>query len=78
MIYDVGVDVMLNDIFGYFDFIVEGLYRRERMVMDIVFGVGIFFVGVVGGGYLLDIDEFVSCYVVLYCVVCEMFVDYGL
>jgi acetoin utilization deacetylase AcuC-like enzyme len=78
VIYDAGVDVTSNDTLGHLDLTVEGLYRRERMVMDTVLGAGIPLAGVVGGGYSPDIDELASRHAVLHRVAREMFVDHGL
>jgi acetoin utilization deacetylase AcuC-like enzyme len=78
VIYDAGVDVTSNDTLGHLDLTVEGLYRRERMVMDAVLGAGIPLAGVVGGGYSPDIDELASRHAVLHRVAREMFVDHGL
>jgi len=78
VIYDAGVDVTSNDTLGHLDLTVEGLYRRERMVMDTVLGAGIPLAGVVGGGYSPDIDELASRHAVLHRVAREMFVDHWL
>ena len=78
VIYDAGVDVTENDSLGHLSMSVEGLYRRERMVLDTVLGAGIPLAGVVGGGYSPDIDELASRHCVLHRVAQEMFVDHGL
>jgi len=78
VIYDAGVDVTANDSLGHLELSVEGLYRRERMVLDTVIGAGIPIAGVVGGGYSPDIDELASRHAVLHRVAREMFVDHGL
>jgi acetoin utilization deacetylase AcuC-like enzyme len=78
VLYDAGVDVTANDSLGHLDLTVEGLYRRERMVLDTVLGAGIPLAGVVGGGYSPDIDELASRHAVLHRVAQEMFRDHGL
>ena len=78
VIYDAGVDVTANDSLGHLEMSIEGLYRRERMVLDTVIGAGIPIAGVVGGGYSPDIDELASRHAVLHRVAREMFVDHGL
>ena len=78
VIYDAGVDVTENDSLGHLCMTVEGLYRRERMVLDTVIGAGVPLAGVVGGGYSPDIEELASRHCVLHRVAQEMFVDHGL
>jgi acetoin utilization deacetylase AcuC-like enzyme len=78
VIYDAGVDITSNDTLGHLDVSIEGLYRRERMVIDTVLGSGIPLAGVVGGGYSQDIDELASRHCVLHRVAQEMFRDHGL
>lgn len=78
VIYDAGVDVTANDTLGHLNLSVEGLYRRERMVLDTCLGRGIPVAGVVGGGYSPDLDELADRHAVLHRVAQEMFVDHGL
>jgi len=78
IIYDAGVDVTENDTLGHLSLSVEGLYRRERMVLDTALGAGIPLAGVVGGGYSPDLEELASRHCVLHRVAQEMFVDHGL
>ncbi|CEG00333.1 Histone deacetylase superfamily [Ostreococcus tauri] len=78
VIYDAGVDVTANDALGHLDLTFEGLYRRERMVLDTCLGSGIPVAGVVGGGYSPDLDEIANRHAVLHRVAQEMFTDHGL
>lgn len=50
-----------------------GLCVWDKYVIEIVRLVGILLVGVFGGGYLMDIDELVDCYVGFYWVVRDFY-----
>ena len=56
VIYDAGVDVHTADRLGHLDLTNEGLYRRDRYVIDMVRARGIPLAGVIGGGYDRDLE----------------------
>ena len=56
VIYDAGVDVHTADRLGHLDLTDEGLYRRDRYVIDTVRSRGIPLAGVIGGGYDRDLE----------------------
>ncbi|RZU98661.1 histone deacetylase [Spiribacter vilamensis] len=56
VIYDAGVDVHTADRLGHLDLTDDGLYRRDRYVIDTVRARGIPLAGVIGGGYDRDLE----------------------
>lgn len=56
VIYDAGVDVHTADRLGHLSLSNEGLYRRDRYVIDTVRARGIPLAGVIGGGYDRDLE----------------------
>ena len=51
VIYDNGVDVHINDMLGRLNITDDGIYKRDRFVMDTFVKLGIPIACVIGGGY---------------------------
>ena len=72
--YQAGVDVLACDRLGRINLTMNGLYERERFVVETVFNRQIPMVVTMGGGYAPDIDVIVQGHSVVFGVVGEIFV----
>ena len=57
VLYDAGVDVYANDKLGNFKISLEGIHKRDRIVLDHFLNRNIPIATVIGGGYSKNIDE---------------------
>lgn len=66
VIYDAGVDVHINDDLGLLNISTDGIYRRDRMVLNWCKARQLPVACVIGGGYQRDIDALVEVHLQLY------------
>ncbi|NMH59119.1 histone deacetylase family protein [Alteromonas ponticola] len=66
VIYDAGVDVHENDELGHLHVSTEGVYRRDKLVLDTCKKNGIPVAAVIGGGYQRDIPALVDVHMQLF------------
>ncbi|QIZ77201.1 histone deacetylase [Ferrimonas lipolytica] len=59
VIYDAGVDIHQHDRLGYLDITDEGLYRRDKMIIDLCRLQKLPLAAVIGGGYAVDQRELI-------------------
>ncbi|MGF1729554.1 histone deacetylase family protein [Photobacterium kasasachensis] len=60
IIYDAGVDIHQHDELGYFDVCLDGIYRRDLLVLNRCRQADIPIAAVVGGGYRQDHQQLVE------------------
>ena len=60
IIYDAGVDIHQHDELGYFDVCLDGIYRRDHLVLSRCKQAEIPIAAVVGGGYRQDHQQLVE------------------
>ncbi|MGF1714183.1 histone deacetylase [Photobacterium chitinilyticum] len=60
IIYDAGVDIHQHDELGYFDVSLDGIYRRDHLVLSHCKQAEIPIAAVVGGGYRQDHQQLVE------------------
>ncbi len=60
IIYDAGVDIHQHDELGYFDVCLDGIYRRDHLVLNRCKHAEIPIAAVVGGGYRQDHQQLVE------------------
>ena len=73
--YQAGVDVLADDRLGRINLTMNGLYERERFVVETVFNRQIPMVVTMGGGYTPDIDVIVQGHSVVFGVVGEILIE---
>ena len=71
--YNAGVDPHIDDQLGRLALSEEGLWRRERLVLDACLHAGVPVAGVIGGGYTADLDELARLHAILPQVASELF-----
>ncbi|WP_432481458.1 histone deacetylase family protein [Moraxella sp. ZY200743] len=71
--YQAGVDVLADDRLGRINLTMNGLYERERYVIQTLFDKGLPTVVTMGGGYAPDIDVIVQGHSLVFGVVCDVF-----
>ena len=57
VLYDAGVDVFENDKLGNFKISLEGIHKRDNLVLDHFLNLNIPIATVIGGGYSKDVIE---------------------
>lgn len=73
VIYDAGVDVHINDDLGYLNLSTEGVYRRDRRVLQHCADRQLPVMCVIGGGYQRDIPALVNVHLQLFHAAFEVF-----
>jgi acetoin utilization deacetylase AcuC-like enzyme len=63
--YNAGVDPHVDDKLGRLALTEEGLWRRERLVLETCLKAGVPVAGVIGGGYALDLDHLARLHAIL-------------
>ena len=71
--YNAGVDPHVDDQLGRLALSEEGLWRRERLVLDTCLHAGVPVAGVIGGGYAADLDQLARLHAILPQVASELF-----
>jgi acetoin utilization deacetylase AcuC-like enzyme len=69
--FNAGVDPHVDDRLGRLALSADGLWRRERLVLQACLGAGIPVAGVIGGGYARDLDQLVRLHAILHRVASE-------
>jgi acetoin utilization deacetylase AcuC-like enzyme len=72
--YNAGVDPHVDDQLGRLALSGQGLWRRERLVLETCLHAGVPVAGVIGGGYAADLDELARLHAILPQVASELFV----
>jgi acetoin utilization deacetylase AcuC-like enzyme len=72
--YNAGVDPHVDDQLGRLALSEQGLWRRERLVLDTCLRAGVPVAGVIGGGYAADLDQLARLHAILPQVASELFV----
>jgi acetoin utilization deacetylase AcuC-like enzyme len=72
--YNAGVDPHVDDQLGRLALSEQGLWRRERLVLDTCLHAGAPVAGVIGGGYAADLDQLARLHAILPQVASELFV----
>ncbi|HHP0460549.1 TPA: histone deacetylase family protein [Vibrio harveyi] len=65
VIYDAGVDIHTDDELGYFDVSTQGIYERDRFIMQLMKDKGVPVAAVVGGGYRSNHSDLVPIHMQL-------------
>jgi acetoin utilization deacetylase AcuC-like enzyme len=63
--YNAGVDPHVDDRLGRLALTEDGLYRRERLVLETCLAAGVPVAGVIGGGYAPDLDQLARLHTLL-------------
>ena len=63
--YNAGVDPHVDDRLGRLALTEDGLWRRERLVLETCLAAGVPVAGVVGGGYAPDLEQLVRLHSIL-------------
>jgi acetoin utilization deacetylase AcuC-like enzyme len=71
--YNAGVDPHADDRLGRLALTEQGLWRRERLVLEACLKAGIPVAGVIGGGYAEDLDQLARLHAILPQVASELF-----
>jgi acetoin utilization deacetylase AcuC-like enzyme len=71
--YNAGVDPHVDDRLGRLALTEDGLYRRERLVLETCLAAGVPVAGVIGGGYAPDLDQLARLHAILPRVASELF-----
>lgn len=66
VIYDAGVDVHIDDDLGHLNVSTQGVYQRDKLVLDTCRQRDIPVAAVIGGGYQRDIDALVKVHLQLF------------
>jgi len=69
--FNAGVDPHVDDRLGRLALTEQGLWRRERLVLETCLGVGVPVAGVIGGGYAPDLEQLVRLHSILHRVAGE-------
>jgi acetoin utilization deacetylase AcuC-like enzyme len=78
ILYDAGVDPHQADRLGKLALTDEGLYRRDKLVLETCIGQGYPVATVVGGGYDKDVTALAYRHVLLHRIALQLFEDYHL
>jgi acetoin utilization deacetylase AcuC-like enzyme len=78
VLYDARVDVHEADDLGKLGVSVDGLRRRELLVLDSCLAAGVPVAGYVGGGYAANLDVLADRHIWLHAAAAEMWLDHGL
>ncbi|MGH6904669.1 MAG: histone deacetylase family protein, partial [Geminicoccaceae bacterium] len=70
--YNAGVDPHADDRLGRLALTEQGLWRRERFVLETCLEAGVPVAGVVGGGYAADLDQLARLHAILPRVASEL------
>ncbi|CAE6950779.1 COG0123 Deacetylases [Vibrio sp. B1REV9] len=73
VIYDAGVDIHTDDELGYFNVSTQGIYERDRFLMQLMKDLSIPIAAVVGGGYRTDHSDLVPLHMQLVCAAHDVF-----
>ncbi len=73
VIYDAGVDIHIDDELGYFDVSTQGIFERDRFLMQQMKQRGIPVAAVVGGGYRTHHEDLVPIHMQLFNAALEVF-----
>ncbi|BBM65214.1 histone deacetylase [Vibrio alfacsensis] len=73
VIYDAGVDIHTDDELGYFNVSTQGIYERDRFLMQLMKDLSIPIAAVVGGGYRTDHSDLVPVHMQLICAAHDAF-----
>ncbi|MFN8490124.1 MAG: histone deacetylase [Caldilineaceae bacterium] len=76
--YDGGVDPHVDDLLGKLALTDEGLYMRDRMVLEACIQGGYPVACVIGGGYQKDIDRLAQCHCIVHRAASDLFQIYKL
>jgi acetoin utilization deacetylase AcuC-like enzyme len=71
--YNAGVDPHVDDQLGRLALSEQGLWRRERLVLETCVRAGVPVAGVIGGGYAADLDRLTRLHAILPQVASELF-----
>jgi acetoin utilization deacetylase AcuC-like enzyme len=71
--YNAGVDPHVDDRLGRLALSGQGLWRRERLVLETCLHAGVPVAGVIGGGYAADLDQLARLHAILPQVATELF-----
>jgi len=71
--FNAGVDPHVADRLGRLALTEQGLWRRERLVLQTCLGAGVPVAGVIGGGYAPDLEQLVRLHAILHRVAGELF-----
>lgn len=71
--YNAGVDPHEGDRLGLLALSEEGLWRRDRLVLESCLGAGIPVAGVIGGGYAPDLEQLARLHSILHRVASELY-----
>jgi acetoin utilization deacetylase AcuC-like enzyme len=71
--YNAGVDPHVDDRLGRLALTEDGLYRRERLVLETCLAAGVPVAGVIGGGYAPDLDQLARLHTLLPRIASELF-----
>jgi acetoin utilization deacetylase AcuC-like enzyme len=71
--YNAGVDPHVDDRLGRLALTEEGLWRRERLVLEACLRAAVPVAGVIGGGYAPDLDQLARLHAILPRVASELF-----
>ena len=71
--YNAGVDPHVDDRLGRLALTEEGLWRRERFVLETCLKAAVPVAGVIGGGYAPDLDQLARLHAILPRVASELF-----
>lgn len=72
--YNAGVDPHIEDRLGRLALTEDGLWRRERFVLEACLKAAVPVAGVIGGGYAPDLDQLARLHAILPRVASELFV----
>jgi acetoin utilization deacetylase AcuC-like enzyme len=70
--FNAGVDPHADDRLGRLALSEEGLWRRERLVLQACLGAGVPVAAVIGGGYARDLDQLVRLHSILHRAASEL------
>jgi len=71
--FNAGVDPHVDDRLGRLALTEQGLWRRERLVLETCLGAGTPVAGVIGGGYAPDLEQLVRLHSILHRVASEVY-----
>jgi len=71
--FNAGVDPHVDDRLGRLALTGQGLWRRERLVLQTCLGAGVPVAGVIGGGYAPGLEQLVRLHAILHRVASELF-----
>jgi acetoin utilization deacetylase AcuC-like enzyme len=74
--YNAGIDPHALDRLGRLALSEQGLWRRERLVLETCLKAGVPLAGVIGGGYAANLDQLARLHAILPQVASELFASY--